>query len=208
MCATRARCRRCAPAGVREPDDRQQQPLVRRASVALAAASPDTSDDQRDARLVHCTRAASVGAVAPARVLRRPDSRDEFELALGEAVAAMQLVRSGALLCWLSGARLCGRCQRYQHFALAVRDSVGVGSAAAASIDEHELALANQSNCVFVGGCGMTRVIAAQLFVACCGVGEHLRIVAPTGAAAALLGGSTLHSLLGFQRAKSADKQR
>jgi hypothetical protein len=48
-------------------------------------------------------------------VLRRPDSRDEFELALGEAVAAMQLVRSGALLCWLS--------QRYQHFALAMRDS-------------------------------------------------------------------------------------
>jgi hypothetical protein len=32
-----------------EPDDRQQQPLVRRASVVLAAASPDTSNDQRDA---------------------------------------------------------------------------------------------------------------------------------------------------------------
>ena len=74
-----------------EPDDRQQQPLVRRASVALAAASPDTSDDQRDARLAHCTRAASAGAVAPARVLRRPDSRDEFELALGEAMTALQL---------------------------------------------------------------------------------------------------------------------
>jgi hypothetical protein len=40
-----------------EPDDRQQQPLVRRASVALAAASPDTSDDQRDARLaLHSSR--------------------------------------------------------------------------------------------------------------------------------------------------------
>jgi hypothetical protein len=39
----------------------------------------------------YCTRAASAGAVAPVRVLRRPDSRDEFELALGEAVAAMQL---------------------------------------------------------------------------------------------------------------------
>jgi hypothetical protein len=76
-------------------------------------------------------------------------------LALGEAVAAMQLVRSGALLCWLS--------QRYQHFALAMRDSLG--SAAAASINEHELALAKQSNCVFVGGlggCGMSRVIAAR----------------------------------------------
>jgi hypothetical protein len=74
-----------------EPDDRQQQPLVRRASVALAAASPDTWDDQRDARLAHCTRAASAGAVAPARVLRRPDSRDEFELALGKAMTALQL---------------------------------------------------------------------------------------------------------------------
>jgi hypothetical protein len=77
-----------------------------------------------------------------------------------------------------------------------VRDSLG--PAAAASIDEHELALANESNCVFVGGlggCGMSRVIAArQHFAACCGVGERLRIVAPTGAAAALLGGSTLHS--------------
>jgi hypothetical protein len=51
----------------------------------------------------------------------------------------------------------------------------------------------------------MSRVIAArQHFAACCGVGERLRIVAPTGAAAALLGGSTMHSLLGFQRAKSA----
>jgi hypothetical protein len=35
--------------------------------------------------------AASAGAVAPARVLRRPDSRDEFELALGEAMLALQL---------------------------------------------------------------------------------------------------------------------
>jgi hypothetical protein len=74
-----------------EPDDRQQQALVRRASVALAAASPDTLDDQRDARLAHCTRATSAGAVAPVRVLRRPDSRDEFEPALGEAMAALQL---------------------------------------------------------------------------------------------------------------------
>ncbi len=64
-----------------EPDDRQQQPLVRR----------DTSDDQRDARLAHCTRAASAGAVAPARLLRRPDSRDEFELALGKAMTVLQL---------------------------------------------------------------------------------------------------------------------
>ena len=90
-----------------------------------------------------------------------------------------------------------------------MRDSVG--TAAAASIDEHELTLANESNCVSVGGlggCGMSRVIAArQHFAACCGVGERLRIVAPTGAAA-LLGGSTLHSLLGFQRAMSAVKQR
>jgi hypothetical protein len=151
-----------------EPDDRQQQPLVRRASVVLAAASPDNSDDQRDARLVHCTRAE---VLAPARVLRRPDSRDEFELALGEAVATMQLVRSGALLCWLSGARLCGCWQRYQHFALAVRDSVG--SAAAASIDEHDLALANESNCVFVGGlggCGMWHVARDRGAAALCGV--------------------------------------
>jgi hypothetical protein len=73
-----------------KPDARQQQPLVRRASVALAAASPNTSDDQRDARLAHCTRAASAGAVAPARVLRRPDLRDEFVLALGEAMTALQ----------------------------------------------------------------------------------------------------------------------
>jgi hypothetical protein len=40
------------------------------------------------------------------------------------------------------------------------------------------------------GGCGMSRVIAArQHFAACCGVGERLRIVAPTGTAAALLAG-------------------
>jgi hypothetical protein len=71
-----------------EPDNRQQQPLVRRASVALASASSDTLDDQRDARLAHCTRAASASAVAPARVLR--DSRDEFEVALGEAMTALQ----------------------------------------------------------------------------------------------------------------------
>jgi hypothetical protein len=58
-----------------EPDDRQQQPLVRRASVVvLAAASPDASDDQRDAYLA-----------------LHPDSRDEFELALGEAMTALQL---------------------------------------------------------------------------------------------------------------------
>ncbi len=63
-----------------EPDDRQQQPLVRRASVVLIA-SPDTSNDQRDSRLALRIRAASAGAVAPVRVLRRPDSRDEFELA-------------------------------------------------------------------------------------------------------------------------------
>jgi hypothetical protein len=65
--------------------------LVRRASVVFAVTSPDTSDDQLDARLAHCTRAASAGAVAPARVLRRPDLRDEFEPALGEAVTALQL---------------------------------------------------------------------------------------------------------------------
>jgi hypothetical protein len=36
-------------------------------------------------------------AVAPARVLRRPDSCDEFELALGEAMtAAARQLRSGA----------------------------------------------------------------------------------------------------------------
>jgi hypothetical protein len=56
-----------------------------------------------------------------------------------------------------------------------------------------------QSNCVFVGGGGKSRVIATlQHFAACWGVGERL---APTGV---LLGGSTLHSLLGSQRAKSA----
>ena len=68
-----------------EPDPTAAATAVRRASVALAAASPNTSDDQRDARLAHCTRAESAGAVAPARVLRCPDSRDEFGLALGEA---------------------------------------------------------------------------------------------------------------------------
>jgi hypothetical protein len=101
VCATRARCRRCALlAFVNEPDGWQQQPLVRRASVMLAAALPDTSDDQRDARLAHwlCTRAVSAVAVAHARVLRRPNSRDEFELALGEAMTTLQLgnSRSGA----------------------------------------------------------------------------------------------------------------
>ncbi len=96
-----------------EPDDRQQQPLVRRASVALAAASPDTSNDQLDARLAHCTRTASAGAVAPACLLRRPDSRDEFELALGEAMTAVQLGNCDLVrLCGRSNggvpARLCG----------------------------------------------------------------------------------------------------
>jgi hypothetical protein len=95
-----------------EPDDRQPQPLVRCASVALAAASPDTWDDQRDARLAHCTRAASAGAVA-ARVLRRPVSRDEFELALGQAMTALQLgncdlVRLRGTSDGGEAARLCG----------------------------------------------------------------------------------------------------
>ena len=52
---------------------------------------------------------------------------------------------------------------------------------------------------MFVGGCGKSRVIAAlQHFAACWG---RWRAPAPTGV---LLGGSTLHSLLGSQRAKSA----
>jgi hypothetical protein len=49
---------------------------------------------------------------------------------------------------------------------------------------------------VFVGGCGKSRVIAAlQHF---CGALRRWRASAPTGV---LLGGSTLHSLLGSQRA-------
>jgi hypothetical protein len=41
VCATRTRCRRCAPLALgNEPDDRQQQPLVRRASVALVLRRP------------------------------------------------------------------------------------------------------------------------------------------------------------------------
>jgi hypothetical protein len=56
-----------------EPDDRQQQPLVRRVSVALAVTSPDTSDDQRDARWLTALEQASAGAVAPAIAAWRSD---------------------------------------------------------------------------------------------------------------------------------------
>jgi hypothetical protein len=83
--------------------------------------------------------------------------------------------------------------------ALSARDAlqdVGNVSARSTSTCSHS---PTQSNCVFVGGCGKSRVIATlQHFAACWGVGERL---APT---AVLLGGSTLHSLLGSQRAKSA----
>jgi hypothetical protein len=53
VCHSRSLSAVCPLALGNEPDDRQQQPLVRRASVTLAAASPDTLalDDQPDARI-------------------------------------------------------------------------------------------------------------------------------------------------------------
>ncbi len=62
---------------------------ARRWLLLLRRPTPRTTSETH--ALAHCTRAASAGAVAPARVLRRRDSRDEFELALGEAMAALQL---------------------------------------------------------------------------------------------------------------------
>jgi hypothetical protein len=77
--------------------------------LALAAASPDTSNDERDARRL----TALEQQVAPARVLWRPDSRDEFELALDEVMTALQLgncdlVRCAARADGGVAARLCG----------------------------------------------------------------------------------------------------
>jgi hypothetical protein len=54
---------------------------------------------------------------------------------------------------------------------------------------------------VFVGRLGRLRQVACD---ARWGVGERLRVAGPTGAATVLLGGSTVHNLLGLQRVKSA----